>query len=32
LVPFGIIQVGRVNLSGFGHSASLPDHSRLCHF
>jgi hypothetical protein len=25
LRPFGIIKVSRVNLSGFGHSVSLPD-------
>nr|WP_322509883.1 hypothetical protein [Anaerolinea sp.] len=28
--PLGIIQVGRVDLVGFGHPPSLPDLPRFC--
>jgi hypothetical protein len=31
-VPFGIIKVSRVSLSGFGHPASLPDFSGFVEF
>jgi hypothetical protein len=30
--PFGIIEISRVSLSGFGHSASLPDFSPVDKF
>jgi hypothetical protein len=30
--PFGIVEVSRVSLSGFGHSTSLPDFCRRVEF
>jgi len=30
--PFGIVEVSRASLSGFGHSTSLPDFRRCVEF